>query len=102
MQNTGYKTSGGVWVSNFLLRSVWVPGADGPWDKLGVMRSQYDSSNGYGIKATIGNVTMGEAGAAPSIAALRSICYEGSLTDVQKRKKAHRFTRATRRGLVIV
>jgi hypothetical protein len=53
VQNTCYPAKNGIDVSNFLYPSAFVGGAPGPYDHLGVMKSQYDTSNGYGITATI-------------------------------------------------
>jgi len=96
-QNVCYSASNGVSVTNFLLPSAWIPGAAGPWDYMKVMKSQYDMSNGYGIKATVGNIVMG----ASTTTAARHVTYGGSLTELQRKRKAHPFSRASRRGLVI-
>jgi hypothetical protein len=97
-QNTGYSTKNGVWVSNFLLPSVWVPGSLGPWDHLGKMTNQYDVSNGYGIQGTIDNVQQIQGRMAKESSNVR---FVGSLTDLQRARKSHPYSRATRRGLVL-
>src|SRR5579883_102381 len=51
VQNSGYKSSNGLWMTNFLLPTAWIPGAPGPWDYLGLMKSQDDYSLGYEIQA---------------------------------------------------
>jgi hypothetical protein len=48
VQNTIYSVNG-VSVSNFLLNSAFDPGANAPWDHMGVMKSQDDYSSGYEI-----------------------------------------------------
>lgn len=97
-QNTGYAMKNGVWVSNFLLPSVWVPGSLGPWDHLGKMKNQYDVSNGYGIQGTIDNVQQIQGRMAKESSNVR---FVGSLTDLQRARKSHPYSRATRRGLVL-
>lgn len=52
VQNTQYKAgtgSGAGYLSNFLLKRAFIPGAPGPWDYMGVMQGQNDVSNGYQI-----------------------------------------------------
>jgi hypothetical protein len=51
VQNTCYPTKTGPTVSNFVLPSYFIPGSAGPWDHLGVMKTQDDISNGYEIQA---------------------------------------------------
>jgi Intein splicing domain len=97
-QNTGYAMKNGVWVSNFLLPSVWIPGALGPWDHLGKMKDQYDVSNGYGIQGTIDNVQQIQGRMAKESSNVR---FVGSLTDLQRARKSHPYSRATRRGLIL-
>jgi len=58
VQNTYRTASNGVWLSNYLLESAFIPGAPPPYDKLGVMVSQDDVSHGYDIQADApGNVS---------------------------------------------
>ncbi|HZU83817.1 MAG TPA: hypothetical protein VE987_12910 [Polyangiaceae bacterium] len=102
VQNTGYAASNGVMLSNFLFPSAFIPGASGPWDYLGVMQSQDDVSNGYGIQAdspaNVGQIggqrVMGE-----HVTGGRRVHAVGSLTEKQLRRKAHPWSRAYRRGL---
>lgn len=96
VQNTGYIASNNVWLSNFLRPCAWIPGADGPWDKMGIMKSQYDASNGYGIVAQIGAVNQINARRANWTSFVGMV---GELTAAQKRRKQHRFARAWRKGL---
>lgn len=100
VQNTGYAKKNGVWVSNFLLPSVWIPGARGPYDHMGKMTSQYDSSLGYGIMAQVGNVQQ-VGGMKALEKTLRVVSMVGSLSELQKKRKSHPYSRASRRGLIL-
>ena len=108
VQNTGYKTSNGVYVSNFVLPSYFVPGSAGPWDYLAVMKSQDDLSNGYEIQ-TPSPTDFSQAMTKPGWGhALNKLIggggkprIGGSLTDIQKARKRSKYSRATRRGLVV-
>jgi hypothetical protein len=102
VQNTGYAASNGVMLSNFLFACAFIPGAVGPWDYLGVMKSQDDVSNGYGIQAdspaNVGQIG-GERVMGEHIDRGRRVHAIGSLTEKQLRRKAHPWSRAYRRGL---
>jgi hypothetical protein len=100
VQNTGYTASDGAWVSNFVLPSFFIPGASGPWDQLGVMQTQDDVSNGYGIQAASpANVTQisGMMGAAHHHG--RLVYVNGNLTELQRKRKSHPYSRTYRRGV---
>jgi hypothetical protein len=95
VQNTGYVSTNGVWVSNFVRAAFFIPGRDGPWDYLSRMRQQYDVSNGYGITGAIGGINqiggmLSRRGKAKQI---------GNLTEPQKARKRNPYSRARRRGL---
>lgn len=108
VQNTGYQTSNGVYVSNFVLPSYFIPGAVGPWDQLGVMKSQTDLSNGYEIQ-TQSPTSFSQAMTKPGWGhTLNSMIkggakpkYDGTLSRIQRLRKSSPFSRAARRGLVI-
>ncbi len=90
VQNTSYKASNGGHVSNFVLPSFFIPGSAGPWDYLGVMKSQYDYSKGYGIVSnSSGSHQLGMA----------STHVHGTLTENQKKRKSHPYSRTYRRGV---
>lgn len=50
VQNTGFMAEG-CFISNFLLPNAFIPASEGPWDYLGVMKKQYDTTHGYGIQS---------------------------------------------------
>jgi hypothetical protein len=53
VEDTTYTASNGVEVSNFLTPAAFDPGAVGPYDKLGVLQSQYGMTpGGYRITGT--------------------------------------------------
>jgi hypothetical protein len=98
VQNTSYAVSNGMYVSNFLLRSYFNPGAAGPWDLLGAMTSPVDISNGYEIQAPAPtNVT--QAGRRPRWHP--ALTYRGTLSPTQRKQKKHAYSRARRRGLLL-
>jgi hypothetical protein len=102
VQNTGYAASNGVMLSNFVRPSFFVPGSSGPWDYLGVMTSQYDVSSGYGIQAPSPSAESQIGGLRPhtpppSMSRLPHIV--GTLSETQRKRKAHRYSRASRRGV---
>jgi hypothetical protein len=100
VQNTGYAASNGVWLSNFVLPSFFIPGSSGPWDDMNVMTSQYDVSNGYGIQGNSPtNVTQigGRLGLATHRG--RSFYIVGNLTEIQRKRKSHPYSRTYRRGV---
>jgi len=111
VQNTGYDGAGGVSVSNFVLPSYFIPGAAAPYDFLGVMPSPTDLSHGYEIQATAptdaAQVDGEEAtppttptGARPEAARrLAVLAGADKLTELQKRRKAGRYSRTYRRGV---
>jgi len=109
VQNTGYKASNGLWMTNFLLRSAWIPGAAGPWDYLGVMKSQDDYSNGYEIQAATPSTTTQVGGlAAPGAASrlgesighvLGRVYAVGALSSMQLARKRGHLSRTYRRGV---
>ena len=101
VQNTGYAMSSGVWVSNFLLPVVWIPGAPGPYDHMGKMRSQYDVSYGYGITCQIGNVQQIGASARAAAQPASRILMMGEVSGLARKRKAGPYSRTRRRGLVL-
>jgi hypothetical protein len=92
VQNTGYAATNGFWVSNFVLRSFFIPGAPGPWDHLKKMKTQYDVTNGYGIVAS-------EPVTVSQIMGMHKKLLVGELTELQKKRKSHPYSRTYRRGL---
>jgi hypothetical protein len=101
VQNTGYPADNGAWLSNFVLPTFFLPGSAGPWDYLGVMKTQEDVSHGYGILAAAPTVTTEATITKIEGAARRRayITHTGSLTLAQARRKAHPYSRAHRRGI---
>lgn len=101
VQNTGKTASNGLYVSNFVLPSFFIPGAPGPWDNLGVMTSQYDVSNGYGITVTTPSDynQIGGARLSQKAGHTRQVRVHGELTEKQLRRKTHPYSRMTRRGV---
>lgn len=104
VQNTGYPTSNGVYVSNFVFSSVFIPGAVGPYDAMGVMTSQYDVSNGYGIQGNapqnisqIGGSHFGMHRNAQT--GLCTYALVGHLTEAQIKRKSNPYSRTHRRGV---
>jgi hypothetical protein len=95
VQNTGYAASNGFWVSNFVLRSFFIPGSPGPWDHLRVMKSQYDHSYGYGIVAS-------EPKTVSQLMGLHKKTHVGQLSDLQRKRKSHPYSRTYRRGLELI
>jgi hypothetical protein len=100
VQNTGYAACNGMWVSNFLLRSFFNPGAAGRWDQMGVMQAPDDVSNGYGIQAgSPADVTQIGGVKAMRAHGNRLIWHTGSMTRAQQKQKRHHYSRAYHRGL---
>lgn len=107
VQNTSYSASNGVSLSNFVLPSYFIPGAAGPWDYLGVIKSQNDISNGYEIQAGAPTDTT-QVGGETKVAALRGLNIHkakpvfivgAELTEQQRKRKAHPYSRTYRRGV---
>jgi hypothetical protein len=104
VQNTTYKTADGGDTSNFLLPSAFTPGASGPWDFVSlttgqsIMSSQLDFSNGYDVEATVSNDTQ----LSEVLSARRGhnpvVLGKENLSPKARNRKAHYFSRATRRG----
>lgn len=99
VQNTGYSATNGVWVSNFLLPAYWIPGAPGPFDHLAVMSDRNDVSHGYEIQADAAQ-NVAQVGGVMGARTAR-IHVAGVLTDLQKQRKRHPYSRSYRRGLRI-
>ena len=103
VQNTGYAATNGVWVSNFVLPSVWIPGATGPYDHMGVMQSQYDVSSGYGIQGEApANITQigGRAKIGENTHQGRKVFIVGPpLSPTQRKLKESPYSRTYRRGV---
>jgi hypothetical protein len=101
VQNTGYLSSNGLWMTNFLRRAAWVPGAPGPWDWLGVMQSQDDYSSGYEVRAVPpGSTTqvggmLGVAGH-PTVGTVYAV---GALSPTQLARRRSQHSRTHRRGV---
>ena len=104
VQNTFYEASNGVSLSNWLYPNAWVPGAPGPWDYLGVMKAADDVSNGYVIEATSPTDVHDVAGGARVLSRTlrpgdgRAVRVRGTLDERQLRRKAHPWSRTSRRG----
>ncbi len=118
VQNTGYAASNGVWLSNFILPSYWVPGSAGPWDYLGVMKTQADLSSGYEIQAAAptdgaavqGDVALPAGQTQPAPAPMlgenlhhgrKVFIAPGSaeLSELQRKRKASPYSRTYRHGV---
>jgi hypothetical protein len=109
VQNTGYAKANGVWVSNFVLPSYFVPGAPGPWDFMGVMTSAEDISHGYAIRATAptdasqvqgGTMMLDARAQMHSILGGGKQAYgAGNLSELALRRKRSPWGRAARRGV---
>ena len=105
VQNTSYLASNGVTLSNFLYPSAWVPGAPGPWDLCGVMKTQDDISNGYVIEATsptdVSDVMGGEKVIARTarLSDGRMVRARGEPGELDMRRKSHPWSRTSRRGV---
>ncbi len=105
VQNTGYAASNGLWMTNFLLRAAWIPGAAGPWDYMAVMKAQDDYSNGYEVQASPPSTTtqVGALAAPKRLGEsighlLGSVYLVGTLTTLQMKRKASHYSRTYRRG----
>jgi len=98
VQNSGYKSSNGGYVSNFLLPTAFIPGSSGPWDYLGVMKTQYDYSNGYEIVASEPAKVSQFSGMSLE---MHPYPYkmQGELSETQRKRKAHAFSRTRRRSV---
>jgi len=99
VQNTAYGTSHNVQVSNFLLPSYFVPGCPGPWDYLGVMKSQNDISNGYEIQAGAPTDVTQTQLRGLNVHHGRVVSVRGELTEKQAKRKSHPWSRTYRRGV---
>jgi hypothetical protein len=109
VQNTGYKSSNGLWMTNFLLPAAWVPGAPGPWDYLAVMQSQDDWSKGYEIQAAppsaenqVGGMKApGRLGESIGHHVFGSVFAKAGveLSSMQLARKRSRYSRTYRRGV---
>lgn len=114
VQNTGYTASNGVALSNFVRRSYFIPGSEGPWDFLGMMTSQNDVSGGYEVQAKAITETTQVGGERQEVAHTlphprmlgeqrysdgTTVFAVGSLTAAQQRAKSSPYSRAYRRGL---
>lgn len=103
VQNTGYPASNGVWLSNFVLASYWVPGAPAPWDLLGVMTSQSDLSKGYEIQATAPTDFQQVQGAHKNAALANGKCIYAvgieHLSESARKRKLSPYCRTYRRGV---
>jgi len=101
VQNTGYATSNGVYVSNFVLRNYFVPASSGPWDFMGVMKKQNDYSNGYEIQAGAPTQTS-QVGGMRGLALHHGkpvFIVGAELTDKQYKRKTNPYSRTYRRGV---
>lgn len=99
VQNLCYESKCGGSVSNFLLRSYFIPGSRGPWDHLGVMTSQTDISNGYEIEARSPTGTAQVGNMLVPYSQGRVLSVRGKVTEWQRKRKNHKFSRAHRLGI---
>jgi len=102
VQNTGWPMSNGVYVSNFVYPSVFIPSATGPYDAMGVMTSQYDVSNGYGIQGNAPQNISQIGGSHFGMHLHDGLCryaVVGHLTEAQIKRKSNPFSRTHRRGV---
>lgn len=93
VEDTTYKASNGIEVSNFLTPAAFDPGAAGPYDRLGVLKGQYDMTPG-GYRIT-GTATMASGPSA-------KIAFKADgpgLADPQRLNRKRRSqSRASKRG----
>jgi hypothetical protein len=106
VQNTGHAGEHGVWLSNFLLASAFIPGAPAPWDYQGVMQSQDDYSNGYEIQAgSPQDISQVSGNGIHEIKGLHAVGRRctfariGDMSEKTRKRKAHRWSRTYRRGV---
>jgi hypothetical protein len=121
VQNTFYEASNQVAVTNFLLPSAFIPGAPAPWDYLQVMKAQDDFSQGYNIQAPAPSSTSQQGarqipgaplgamepprvpherkGEFKNPANGRHAWCVGNLSEMQRKRKAHPYSRTYRRGV---
>jgi hypothetical protein len=88
LEGTAWKTPNGCEVSNWLLPSAFEPGAPAPYDFVGVLKGQFDTTPGLGwaITRTVGNL-------------LGSAAMQGTIHASQVGRRRHPSSRAFRRGL---
>jgi hypothetical protein len=104
VQNTNYAASNGLSMSNFVRRAFFIPGALGPWDQLGVMKSARDVSNGYGIVAeSPTDVSQIDSMQAPVLGVRMDhrgirVHTVGHLSELGKRRISHPYARHFKRG----
>jgi hypothetical protein len=108
VQNLGYRGKRGCWLSDWLLPSAFIPGSAGPWDYLQAMEGQDDYSHGYEAQATaptdvqqvMGGITKKVHGLAKTDTG-RTVFLRGAekLTELQRKRKSHPYSRTYRRGV---
>lgn len=112
VQNSNYVSSKGIPLPNFLLPAYFVPGATLPYDYLGLLASQSDLSQGYEIQASAPSdvqYVQGEAhhewakrvGAHLVSGRFRFARGLENLSDKQRRRKSHPYSRTYRMGVRI-
>jgi hypothetical protein len=103
VQNSFWTAANGLHLTNFVLESFFIPGAQGPWDQLGVMSSRDDVSHGYGIQAPSPQDTSQVGGIRRAAANLLLPHRQmvGTLTTNQLKRKGHPYSRTSRRGLIL-
>ena len=105
VQNTYYKGTNGTTLSNFVYPNYFIPGSAGPWDYLGVMRSQDDvEAHGYEIQAASPdhvNQVGGMAARASKVHPGKVVFIHGKLTEKQIARKSHPYARTRRRGIML-
>jgi hypothetical protein len=109
VQNTGYKSKKGLPISNFLLPSYFMPGSKGPWDMMGMMKSQDDLSHGYAIRSDsvsgvhqeFGLVVRDPKKFGMAIHENKIVYAVGGdkLTEKQRKRKTHKWSRTHRLGV---
>jgi hypothetical protein len=100
VQNTGMALVGPeAFMPNFLLPHFFIPGSEGPWDHLAVLRSQRDTSQGYGIQAVGIHHTPQLLGMNLRLHGEKMVSWAGTLSEEQRQKKAHFTSRTFRRGI---
>lgn len=110
VEDTFYRTSYGVDVSNFLLPSAFIHRAPGPWDYMKLLAHPHAvTAGGYEILAKAPTAihqvaAMYKTGLGSPMGGWRSLCIEGCVPEEGSRRhkrKTNAFSRTHRRGVRI-
>jgi hypothetical protein len=102
VEDTFYAVDG-IFVSNFLLKSAFDPGAAGPWDRMNVLKTEDDQTpGGYVIERQQGTETSASAeGLTIRIGRRVTAHRDAPITDTFRRRKSHPASRTSRRGATV-